>query len=88
MIVHKMTVDGSEFYLAADQSVEETKSLIVDAVQHGGGLVDVKVAGHARVTVLVSQSIPIIFETIDAPDPPDDDGSGFWDWDDFGVVAS
>jgi hypothetical protein len=88
MNVTKMTVDGSEFFLAADQSVEEAKNRVVDAVHHGGGLVDLKLAGHASVSVLVSQSIPIVFETIQAPEVQDDDGDTNWDWDEFSFLAS
>jgi len=68
-MVHKMTVDGSELFLDESQDVEQTKSEIVEAVQNGGGIVDVVVAGHTTVSVLFSQRIPVIFETIDCPEP-------------------
>ncbi len=81
MIMHKMTVDGNEYYLDPAQSVDETKNHVIDAAKSGGGLVDIRVAGHATVSVLVSQRTPVTFETVDAGDAadrsPDDD---LWDW--------
>jgi hypothetical protein len=82
MIVNKVTVDGNQYFLDPEQSVDDTKSSVVDAVQHGGGLVDIQVAGHTMVTVLVSQSIPVVFETIDAGEDADESSENdLWDWD-------
>jgi hypothetical protein len=82
MIMHKMTVDGNEYYLDPDLSVDETKNHVVDAVKSGGGLVDIQLADHATVSVLVSQRIPVTFETVEADENmsrgPDED---LWDWD-------
>ena len=88
MIVNKMTVDGSEYFLAEEQSVEEAKHRVVDAVQQGGGLVDLKIAGHENVSVLVSQSIAVTFETIEATEPVENRADDIWDWDDFTFLAS
>jgi hypothetical protein len=83
MIVNKMTVDGNEYFLDPEQSIDDAKSSVIDAVQHGGGLVDIQVIGRAKVSVLVSQSIPVVFEIIDA-DENTDEGSendlGDWDY--------
>ena len=69
MMVNKMTVDGDAYFLAPEQDVDETKHQIVDAVQHGGGMVDVVVAGNGTVSLLVSQAARVTFEEIEAPDP-------------------
>jgi hypothetical protein len=82
MIVNKMTVDGNEFFLDADQDVEGAKEQVVEAVQHGGGIVEVLVAGHTTVSVLVSQAMPVTFEEIVADEDARDDpfGDEFWRW--------
>jgi hypothetical protein len=81
MIVHKMTVDGNEYYLDPAQSVDETKSEVVDAVKSGGGLVDIRVAGHTTLSVLVSQQMPVTFEAIDADESMPRADEDPWDWD-------
>jgi hypothetical protein len=82
MIVHKMTVDGTEYFLDPSQNVDETKSLVVDAVKRGGAVVDIQTAGHSTVSILVSQSTPVTFETVEAEDPGEHDpGDDLWDWD-------
>lgn len=82
MIMHKMTVDGNEYYLDPEQNVDETKNSVVDAVKNGGGLVDIPLVGHATVSVLISQSIPVRFETVDADESSESGSSGddLWDW--------
>ena len=87
MVVTKMTVDGNEFFLDADQDVDGAKEQVVEAVQHGGGLVDVKVAGRTTVSVLVSQQMPVTFEQIIADEEESDDafGDDFWGWADLGL---
>ena len=87
MIVTKMTVDGNEFFLDAEQDVDGAKQQVVDAVQHGGGLVDLRVAGNAAVSVLVSQQMPVTFEQIVAVEEASDDafGDDFWRWADLGL---
>jgi hypothetical protein len=81
MIMHKMTVDGNEYYLDPEQNVDETKHEVVDAVKSGGGIVDIPVAGHGTVSVLISQRIPITFETVDADESEPEGDESFWDWD-------
>ncbi|MES2169975.1 MAG: hypothetical protein V4479_04545 [Actinomycetota bacterium] len=80
--MHKITVDGHEYFLDPERSLDETKNHVVDAVKSGGGLVDIPLAGHSTVSVLVSQSTAVTFETVDAGEPPsrgaEDD---LWDWD-------
>ncbi|MET0806738.1 MAG: hypothetical protein ABWX66_08305 [Lacisediminihabitans sp.] len=87
MVVTKMTVDGNEFFLDAEQDVDGAKEQVVEAVQHGGGLVDVKVAGHATVSVLVSQQMPVTFEQIVAEEEESQDafGDDFWSWADVAL---
>jgi hypothetical protein len=82
MIVNKMTVDGNEYFLDADQDVEGAKEQAVEAVRHGGGIVEVLVAGHTTVSVLVSQAMPVTFEQIVAEEDARDDpfGDDFWHW--------
>ena len=85
MIVNKMTVDGNAYFLDAEQDVEGAKDQVVEAVQHGGGIVEVMVAGHTTVAVLVSQAMPVTFEEIVADEDSRDDpfGDDFWRWADL-----
>ncbi|MBK4348272.1 hypothetical protein [Lacisediminihabitans changchengi] len=82
MIVTKMTVDGNEFFLDAEQDVDGAKEQVVEAAQHGAGLVDVTIAGHVSVSVLVSQQTPVTFEQIVAEEEGADHafGDDFWSW--------
>ncbi len=84
--VVKMTVDGDAFFLDAGQDVDEAKSKMVDAMQRGGGIVDVLVAGRSVVSVLVGRTVHVTFETVEGADvQPGLYLEEFSQWDELGL---
>jgi hypothetical protein len=89
MLVTKVRFDGQVFLLDPAHDVESTKQRIVAAAREGADFVDFQTVGHGTISLLVTQNLPIRFETIERSeddlarleaDPPPID-SLTYDWD-------
>jgi hypothetical protein len=65
MKLQKVRVDGSEFFLDAEQDVSELKAIIVEGVRAGGAFVEFMTVGRGPIAVLVSPGIPVRFEVVE-----------------------
>jgi hypothetical protein len=94
MQIVKARVDGQMFILAAGHDIAVLKTSIVTAARDGADFVEFDTVGHGLVSVLITSTIPVRFETIDrteeqmeqwAENPPSIDA--FIDADDYlGIV--
>jgi hypothetical protein len=64
MEITRVRFDGSFFFLAIEQDVDDTKAAIVAAVRDGAGFVDFHTVGHGTISLLVTPTVPIRFETV------------------------
>jgi hypothetical protein len=68
MIVHRLTVDGKDYFLP--DPVDELRAKILEAVRAGGGYVTIPpLRGGPGVDVLFSPGMPVTWEKIEV-DPP------------------
>ena len=65
MRVVKVRFDGQFFLLDPEQDVDETKRLIVAAARDGADFVDFRTIGHGTISLLVTPTMPVRFETIE-----------------------
>jgi hypothetical protein len=65
MQIVKARVDGQIFILAAGYDIAELKASIVLAAREGADFVEFSTVGHGLVSVLITSTIPVRFETID-----------------------
>lgn len=68
MIVHRLTVDGKDYFLP--DPVDELRARILDAVRAGGGYVNIPpLRSGPGVDVLFSPGMPVTWTQIEV-DPP------------------
>jgi len=65
MFVTKLRVDGQVYFLAAETDRAVLMEQIVDAVRSGAAFVAFDTHGHGEVSVLMTQHIPVRFETVE-----------------------
>ena len=64
MIVHRLTVDGKDYFLP--DPVTELKNRILDAVKSGGGYVNIPpLKSGAGVDILFSPGMPVVWTQLD-----------------------
>jgi len=64
MIVHRLTVDGKDYFLP--EPVTELKSLILDAIRSGGDYVTIPpLRGGPGIDILFSPGMPVTWSQID-----------------------
>jgi len=64
MIVHRLTVDGKDYFLP--EPVDELKARILDAVRGGGGYVNIPpLRGGPGIDILFSPGMPVTWSQID-----------------------
>lgn len=74
MELHRLTIGSREFFLSSSEAMDELKERITSALHEGGGWVDILSAKHRSISVLITSSVHITAETIEAPDSEIDDG--------------
>jgi hypothetical protein len=75
--------------LAVDTDVVEVKNRIVEAARDGAGFVDFETPGGRLLSVLITQAIPVRFETFDVIDDgsePEQDASPIERFDTLGYA--
>jgi hypothetical protein len=76
MQLHRVTVEGHEYYLPSSQSLEELKGKIESLVRQGGGWIDMP-NGSRNISILVSPGLRITAEVLEAPSgAPADEHAG------------
>jgi hypothetical protein len=69
MIVHRLTVDGRDYFLPS--SVDELKASILDAMKAGGGYVNIPgLRGGPGLEILFSPGMPVVWAQIEVDDTP------------------
>ena len=64
MIVHRLTVDGRDYFLP--EPVTELRSKILAAIQAGGGYVNIPpLRGGPGIDILFSPGMPVLWTQID-----------------------
>ncbi|WP_411721981.1 hypothetical protein [Mycetocola sp.] len=64
MIVHRLTVDGRDYFLP--HPVTELRSKILAAIQAGGGYVNIPpLRGGPGIDILFSPGMPVVWSQID-----------------------
>ena len=64
MIVHRLTVDGRDYFLP--DPVTELRSKILAAIQAGGGYVNIPpLRGGPGIDILFSPGMPVVWSQID-----------------------
>lgn len=64
MIVHRLTVDGRDYFLP--DPVTELRSKVLAAVQAGGGYVNIPpLRGGPGIDILFSPGMPVVWSQID-----------------------
>ena len=79
MIVHRLTVDGRDYFLP--EPVDELKGKILAAIQAGGGYVNIPpLRSGPGVDILFSPGMPVVWTQIDVGgEQPDADQGGEMD---------
>lgn len=65
MHVTRVRFDGQTFLLDPAQDVAAAKEAVVMAARQGAGFVDFRTVGHGVISLLVTPSIPVRFETVE-----------------------
>jgi hypothetical protein len=75
-----LTIGERQFGLRSATDLGEFCARLTDAVQAGGGMVEIPVAGDAGITVLVSPGVSLVLETreVDPAIEPEDAGVVPW----------
>jgi hypothetical protein len=69
MIVHRLTVDGRDYFLPS--RVDELKASILDAIKSGGGYVNIPgLRGGPGLEILFSPGMPVVWAQIEVDDTP------------------
>jgi len=69
MIVHRLTVDGRDYFLPS--SVDGLKASILDAMKAGGGYVNIPgLRGGPGLEILFSPGMPVVWAQIEVDDTP------------------
>ena len=64
MIVHRLTVDGKDYFLP--EPVNELKTKILDAIRAGGGYVNIPpLKSGSGVDILFSPGMPVVWTQLD-----------------------
>ncbi|GHD41984.1 hypothetical protein [Mycetocola manganoxydans] len=64
MIVHRLTVDGRDYFLP--DPVTELRNKVLAAIQAGGGYVNIPpLRGGPGIDILFSPGMPVVWSTID-----------------------
>ncbi|MET0932703.1 MAG: hypothetical protein ABWX56_03250 [Mycetocola sp.] len=64
MIVHRLTVDGRDYFLP--EPITELRSKILAAIQAGGGYVNIPpLRGGPGIDILFSPGMPVVWSQID-----------------------
>jgi hypothetical protein len=82
VIVHRLTVDGRDYFLP--EPVDELKGKILAAIQAGGGYVNIPpLRSGPGVDILFSPGMPVVWTQIDVggEQPDADQGGGDMDLD-------
>jgi hypothetical protein len=67
MIIHRLTVDGKDYFLPSP--VDELKASILAAIQTGGGYVTVPpLRGGPGLDILFSPGMPVVWAQIEVAD--------------------
>jgi hypothetical protein len=78
-MIHRLTVDGKDYFLP--DPVTELKGKILEAIRAGGGYVNVPpLRGGPGIDILFSPGMPVTWAQIDVPEPDGaepDAASGF-----------
>ncbi len=68
MIVHRLTVDGKDYFLP--DPVDELRGRILDAIRAGGGYVNIPpLSSGAGVDILFSPGMPVVWAQLDVGEP-------------------
>ena len=68
MIVHRLTVDGRDYFLP--EPVTELRAKILAAIQAGGGYVNIPpLKSGTGVDILFSPGMPVLWTQLDVGDP-------------------
>jgi hypothetical protein len=68
MIVHRLSVDGKDYFLP--EPVDELKSKILTAIQGGGGYVNIPpLKSGSGVDILFSPGMPVVWTQLDVGSP-------------------
>lgn len=74
MIVHRLTVDGRDYFLP--EPVTELRAQILKAIQDGGGYVTIPpLRGGPGLDILFSPGMPVVWTQIDVGGENNDSGS-------------
>ena len=68
MIVHRLTVDGKDYFLP--HPVDELRGRILEAIKAGGGYVNIPpLKSGAGVDILFSPGMPVVWAELDVGEP-------------------
>ena len=68
MIVHRLTVDGKDYFLP--DPVDELRGRILEAIKAGGGYVNIPpLKSGAGVDILFSPGMPVVWAQLDVGEP-------------------
>jgi hypothetical protein len=73
MSLFTVSVAGQLYRLPADADVADLRHRLVNAVRHGGDVVDIPCVGVNEVSVLVSPGLPVFLEERPEAEAPQDD---------------
>jgi hypothetical protein len=70
-IVHRLSVDGKDYFLP--DPVTELRTKVLEAVKSGGGYVNIPpLRGGPGVDILFSPGMPVVWTQIEVGEPPAD----------------
>jgi hypothetical protein len=75
-----LTIGERQFGLSSSTDLAEFSARLTAAVQAGGGMVEIPVAGDGRVTVLISPGVTVVLEARDVRPHSEHDDAGFMPW--------
>lgn len=68
MNIIQARIDGQRFFLSEDHDLTALKQQIVTAVREGADFVEFESIGRGSISVLITPTIPVRFETISRTD--------------------
>jgi hypothetical protein len=70
-----LIVNNTSYPLAQGQDTDTIEAAAVEAVHEGGGMITATAYGNREVSILVSEGVPLVFESQEVPSESRDDGN-------------